>query len=503
MISLGSQREFFWDDYMIDSEKTTASHVVHHPVRRDVVMVHDKPWEGDGCNYYNMVFDGTVGRYRLYYLAWEMLNPERTEHTMADIKVCVLESRDGIHWERPNLGIHEFAGSRDNNIVLMKTAFPGLPGIDNFFVTLDENPNPVVPGRFKATMAYWRREEDGTHYRALYSLISEDGIHFRHQGIVTEKGRFDSLNVMQWFPGTGLYHCYIRDFHHPADENGVRRDVEISEEHGLNEAIRDIRVLTSSDFIHWTEPQMLKFNDVEDHPLYTSCISPYPLNRNVLVGFPTRYVERQRWTRNFDRLCGAEKRRSRSAIHPRYGMTTTDCVFMCSRDGLNWYRHDDAFMRPGPEQPLNWVYGDCYPAVGLISTPSAIPGADPEMSLFVHENHWSGLPACIVRHTLRWDGFVSLHAGIRPEKVVTKEFTFAGSELRINFETSARGWMRITLRNTETGEKLHSDELFGNRINRIVDFDGDVAKFSGSPVIMEIELCDADVYAFEFGDLLS
>lgn len=500
MISLGKQREFFWDNYMIDTEKTTAPHVVHQPVRKDVVIKHDKLWEGDGCDFYNIVFDKALNKYRMYYLGWEMLNPEGTKHITADIHACLVESQDGIHWERPNLGIHAFAGRKDNNIVLMKSMFPGMTNIDNFFVMIDENPNPAVPERYKATMAYRRREQDGTLYRALYALVSDDGIHFRHQGIITEKGRFDSLNVVQWFPGTGLYHCYMRDFHHPADEKGVYRDVKISEEKGLNEAVRDIRVLTSQDFIHWTEPQLLQFNDVEDHALYTSCASPYPLNKNVMVGFPSRYVERHQWTRNFDRLCGAEKRRNRSRIHPRYGMTVTDCVFMCSRDGLNWYRHDDAFIRPGPEQPLNWVYGDCYPAVGLVSTPSDIPGADPEMSLFLFENHWTGVPAYTVRYTLRWDGFVSLHAGIRPEKVVTKEFTFAGSVLHINFETSARGWMKITLRNTQTGEELHSDELFGNRINRIVDFDGDAEMFSGSPVVMEIELCDADIYAFEFGD---
>ncbi|MDI9497312.1 MAG: hypothetical protein QM270_02345 [Bacillota bacterium] len=500
MISLGSQREFFWDNYLIDTEKTTASHVVHRPVRRNIVKILDRPWEGDGCNYYNMVYDRKTRSYYLYYLAWEMLNPEGTQHTMADIHVCMMNSRDGLHWERPSLGLYEFAGSRDNNIVLMNSAFPGMISIDNFFVSMDENPDPVVPERFKATMAYWRREEDGSHYRALYSLVSEDGIHFRHLGVITEKGRFDSLNVLQWSPRTRLYHCYVRDFHHPADENGVLRDVAISEEHGLNEAVRDIRVLTSEDFIHWTEPQKLQFNDVEDHPLYTSCISLYPRNRNVMVGFPTRYVERKQWTENFDRLCGAEKRRQRSTIHPRYGLVTTDCVFMCSRDGLNWFRHDDAFIRPGPEHPLNWVYGDCYPAVGLIESPSDIPGADPEMSLLLFENHWSGLPAQIVRYSLRWDGFVSLHAGIRPQRIVTRTFTFEGSQLGINFETSARGWVRLSLRNMETGKEFHSGELFGNRIDRIVDFDGELVELRGIPVVMEIELCDADMYAFKFGD---
>lgn len=31
-------------------------------------------------------------------------------------KSCYAESRDGIHWERPNLGLVEYDSSTDNNI---------------------------------------------------------------------------------------------------------------------------------------------------------------------------------------------------------------------------------------------------------------------------------------------------------------------------------------------------------------------------------------------------
>jgi len=237
---------------------------------------------------------------------------------------------------------------------------------------------------------------------------------------------------------------------------------------------------------------------VEDYPLYTNCAFPYPGSPHMLVGLPTRYVERRAWTGNFDRLCGAEKRRARARIHPRLGLAITDCVFMCSRNGEDWYRYDDAFMRPEPEQPLNWVYGDCYPAVGAIATPADVEGADDVMSLYLFENHWMGIPAQIARYVLRWDGFVSFNAGIAPRAVVTKPFTFEGGRLLVNFETSARGWMTIALRHAESGEVLSSGELFGNRVNRIVDFGKDLAAMSGQPVVLEAVLCDADLYAFQF-----
>lgn len=75
------------------------------------------------------------------------------------------------------------------------------------------------------------------------------------------------------------------------------------------------------------------------------------------------------WTANFDRLSGAEKRRQRYQCQPRYGLTVTDGMFMSSRNGQDWHRFPEAYMRPGPERPNNWVYGDCYPARGLVTTP--------------------------------------------------------------------------------------------------------------------------------------
>ena len=39
-----------------------------------------------------------------------------------------------------------------------------------------------------------------------------------------------------------------------------------------------------------------------------------------------------------------------------------DILNVFSRDGARFFREDDAFMRPGPENPGNWVYGDAYPA---------------------------------------------------------------------------------------------------------------------------------------------
>ena len=231
-------------------------------------------------------------------------------------------------------------------------------------------------------------------------------------------------------------------------------------------------------------------------------IEPYFREPSLFVGFPSRYVERKAWTPNYDRLPSPEKRRWRMEKEhggqPRYGLTVTDCVFIFTRDGQKFCRQDEAFMRPGPENPHNWVYGDCYPAHTLVKTPSPL-GGDDEISLFTFDRHWSGLASNLNRYRLRLDGFVSRRATYAAQKVVTKPLVFSGSELLVNFSTSARGRMFVTIRD-EAGNSIRSIELFGDKVDRVVDFadGGEVADFAGKPVTVTFEMSDADLYSFRF-----
>ena len=133
-----------------------------------------------------------------------------------------------------------------------------------------------------------------------------------------------------------------------------------------------------------------------------------------------------------------------------------------------------------------------------METASDIKGADPELSMFAPDNHWMAEPARLIRYSLRCDGFVSLHAGDKEETVVTKAFTFTGSELYINFATSAWGYLYITLV-AEDGTRVESGEIFGNKIDRKVAFpEGSVEALSGKTVTMEARMRDADFYSMQF-----
>lgn len=472
-------KECFFDDFLLNTRLTTAQHRIHHPEKKECVLVLDEPWEGDACSYFQFFRDGDI--YRMYYTAC------RFDSTNIAPVICYAESTDGIHWVKPRLGIHEFNGSTENNIVL-KTMHV-MAGCDNLMVFRDDNPACPPEKKYKAIGVDYT-EVNGEITECLNLFYSEDAIHFTFDRILTTDGAFDSLNVCFWDPLANKYRLYYRNFHPYERPSG--------NENMSKQDLRDIRYMESVDFEHWSQPRLLDFGDAPDIPLYTNVIQPYPYAPHIYIGFPTRYIERLYWSENFDELCGREARELRYKEWPRYALAITDCVFVTSRDGVHFKKYDEAFLRPGPENGRNWVYGDCYPARGLLETPSAHRGGEPELSMFVHENHWMGIPKELYRYTLRKDGFVSLHAGAKEETVVTKPFVYTGSKLYANIESSAWGYLYFTLILPD-GKRVESAEIFGNSTEKRIHFpEQDLARWSGQKVTLEVRMRDADLYAIRF-----
>ena len=235
--------------------------------------------------------------------------------------------------------------------------------------------------------------------------------------------------------------------------------------------------------------------------MYINSILPYYRADHMYVGFPARYVIRNEWTDNFDELCGREARLRRSGpdrTH-RGGISVSDTMFMCSRDGLNWTRYPDAFIRPGPEHPYAWLYGSAFFSNGMIETKSAHPGCDNEISFFCSENRFfeKEIAPQLWRYTIRLDGFASQSAVYPEANLYTKPFIFEGKDLFINFSTSAYGFMQFTIKDAD-GNAISSCQTFGDSTDRRVRFDGDLSAFAGKPVTMKVNMIDADFYSFIF-----
>ena len=480
-VDVGSRLQLFADDLLVEEVKGEARLQLQRPTPREVVLVTDRPWEGNACSLFTVFQDG--GRYRMYYRAWHFVTGTTLEFPRRQV-ICYAESLDGIRWYRPNLGMVEFEGSKENNIILDR--LPAGGGVHTFVPFKDMNPAATPDARYKA----FSRERD----KGLYAWKSPDGIHWdlMTDQLVITKGYFDSQNLAFWDPVRQEYREYHRDF---------KTTPELAEKtHG----IRGIRTSTSSDFLHWTDPVWLSYPGAPEEQLYTNQILPYYRAPHILLGFPVRYIDRG-WSDSTKALPGLEHRRLRANVSTRYGTALSEGLFMAGRDRVSFRRWQEAFIRPGLSPIDNWVYGDNFQNWGLVETRSQFAGAPKELSIYVNEGYWRGESLNLRRFTIRVDGFVAASAPMAGGEIITRPLVFEGSRLLLNFSTSAAGSIQVEIQGGDgtpvDGYRLADSSLtFGDELEREISWKGDpdVGKLAGLPVRLRFILKDADLFAFRF-----
>jgi hypothetical protein len=313
--------------------------------------------------------------------------------------------------------------------------------------------------------------------------------------VITE-GAFDSQNLAFFDTHRGAYRAYWRIFTAGQADGTTWRPA----------GHRAIRTATSQDLIHWEKWQDLQYVDSPSEQLYTNVIKPYPRAPHLLIGFPTRYVERG-WSDSMRALPEPEHREARAKASLRYGTALTEALLMVSRDGVTFKRWNEAFLRPGIEREGTWHYGQQYIAWHVVQTRSGLEGAPDELSFYAGESYWTGASSALRRYTLRLDGFVSIQAPMSGGEMVTHTLTFSGKTLHLNFATSAAGSIRVEILDVEgnpiPGYTLaDSSEIFGDAIDRVVTWKSgsDVGALADRPVKLRFVLKDADLYALRFGE---
>ncbi len=487
---IGSRRELFVEGSLIDRLGGRAALRLHHPRPRGLALVHDAPWEGSGSGYHSVFRDGE--RYRMYYKAWHLdVSGGKLNTSAHPLYTCTAESADGVTWTKPQLGLHDFRGSKANNITIASGKVGGV-NVDagHPAVFKDENPDAPPDARYKALL-----RSNGPH--GLLAFRSADGLHWRPMADrpVITAGAVDSQNLAFWDPVRKEYRAYWRIF------TGGVTDAKTWKPAG----VRAIRTATSKDFLTWGNQADLTYADSPPEHLYTNQVKPYHRAPHLLIGFPTRYVERP-WSDSLRALPEREHRELRSKAGTRYGTAITEGLVMASRDGVRFQRWNEAFLPPGPEREGTWNYGHQYIAWHPVETKSELDGAANELSLYAGESYWTGTSSALRRYTLRLDGFVSANAPRAGGDLVTRPVKFAGSRLTLNFATSAVGSVRVELQDPAgkpyPGFALADcPPLFGDTVERPVSWKagGDVGKLAGKPVRLRFALEDADLYAYRFG----
>ncbi len=444
LISLGSQRELFVDRFLVGELKNTALKL-HTPQLAAPVS----PPRPHG--HYATVLRAE-DKFQFYYrgdkdskVTWKTHGIEAYHDGEVTLYA---ESRDGISWTRPKLGLFQHPSFPDGNIVLMDEFLVN----HNFTPFIDTKPGVPADQKYKALggIAFQPHQSAVRDKRGpggLKAFVSPDGIHWkklRDEPVIPEEwGKyFDSQNYSFWSESEQCYVCYFRRF-----IGGVR----------------GIARTTSQDFITWTPLVEMKANLPGEH-LYTPCTQPYFRAPHLYIALPTRFMDKR----------GA----------------ATDILLMSTRGGANYDREfTQSFIRPGIG-PDGWSNRANYAAIGIHQT------SETELSMFLTGGR---------RYTLRLDGFVSVNAPLSGGEFITKPFTFSGTKLEINYSTSAAGQVRVELQGPDgtpfPGLSLDECEpIWGDHISRIAKWKGgeEVGLYAGQPVRLRFEMSDADLFSLRF-----
>jgi len=463
-------RYLLLDSRIIESTqnaKLTLGKIKKHP--SNPLFGEDKPWEIKFANLYpNVIYDSQDKIYKCWYnpfivdksakgMTWE--ERENTTYThpgpTREMCVCYAFSKDGIRWEKLELGLIEYGGDRKNNVVFRGPLGAGVfkdPG------TSDE------ARRYKMMMLAWQLTGTVAKRRHAAVAFSRDGILWSQMYFCPEINpvEVDGLFHPMWVPELKQYVAFAR----MRDRSRVLPERYF----GKKGAVRQIGRTTSPDFLNWTKSEVV-FEGEEDHlQLYSMPVFRYS---NVFIGLPVVFNIKT------DR---------------------THVELAWSPDTKRWYRVSPGTpLIPNSEKRMAYDWGTVY-ASKPVFTKNEIRlyygGADGR------HGSWNLGYFCLA--TLRPDGFAGYETTDRERlgTIVTKEVLCTAKTLRVTADVVMSGYVKVTIFDNKNKELAE-----GELITRTVT-DAEVqwkegfsfGSLKGNEIRLRFELKDAKLYSFSFID---
>ncbi len=408
--------QLFIDDYLIAAKQHVQRR--YHPFRKhpaNPLIVVDQPWEDNvvaACT----VLPGEDGSgFRMYYYCW---TPEKDPSRSY---LCYATSKDGLKWDKPVLGLHEWAGdgTKSNNILpngcgaVMRTPWSADP----------DRRYHGVGGRYHA-----RASADGIHWRPLSekSIVSGgDTSHF------------------YWDPHTKKFRCNVKvNF----NVRGLRRRcVGFSETTDLT-SFPPLRLIMAPDDFddRWCKP-----GTVARTHLYACPVFAY---ESMYVGLLQIY---------------------RAEDEEGYFHGPLWLEMVSSRDGMH-------FLREEGDRPPVLDIGKfrTFDHGMVIAPPPLVVGDEIWLYYTGYDDLHDFLPfhSCIGLAKLRKDGFASLDADEAPGEVLTKKFADVGRTLQVNYNARG-GWLRVEVLDADNAVipgygREDCEPLTGDAVRQVVTWSG-------------------------------
>jgi hypothetical protein len=417
-----------------------------HPA--NPVISPTRPWEREGGGpAASVIFDREEKIFKCWYqgvIGDKLGTTQYGPHTLN-----YATSTDGVHWDRPDLGLHEVCGTKNNNVVVPPEYHDGK----DHWESVNKDPfDPDPKRRYKAFG--WSSRTGGLH-----TAFSQDGLNWTHSpGIVVPGGDAQSMMIDTL---KKRYVLFVR--------SGPRATYE------------------STDFVHWSKPNESL---------------PWPHGGNVYnhngfvygetyLGWVTWFHSDEQHPR-FPRL-ELHLLTSRDGLH--YSLVTPDAaVVPCGIIG-DWDRWMTMLTGAPPARVGDKLH-IYYRGFSRRHKPFGLKGGFND----TYEAGGVGLA------TIRLDGFASLAAGFDGGQVTTKPVIFEGSTLSINAKADAHARVVVEVL-AETGQVIpgYSAEdctaMTSDRVDHAVSWkaNNDVGPLAGRPVRLRFHLTNARLYSYRIG----
>ena len=470
----GTEKQILFDDDLVE-EKRGFTLAINPPQRSEhPALLPDKPWDAGGVSHSSVVV-GENGEHKMWYYG---VAPERKSHAM-----CYATSADGVTWEKPELGLFEYEGSKQNNIVAPR-----------IHAGVFEDPHEAPERRYKmigsdgskwgitsvncggARFRYFKGELETWDYQAVVGSHSPDGIHWTPYDEAVMPWYTDTHNVAFWDESLQRYVAYVRWNEH----------LYVNEE-GKQVGSFDYRAIARSespDFSRFPEPvkvhepdfSLVEDDDLSGGGLYNTAAIKYPYAAKAYLIFTSAY---------------------------HHTSDTLDIQLATSRDGIDFDRWLDPFVRLG-------VAGR-FDSQSLYMGPGLIPSGD-ELFFYYsgHSNRHDldvghSQPGCVGRLRVRRDGFASQDADKEESTLTTVPFVLEGDRLQVNMDASSRGWLQVEILDASGHtlwgySKAEADRLHFNDVAQTASWSGasDLSALRGRNVRLRFVGQWVKLYAFQF-----
>lgn len=469
-VPVGRKKQLLADDFVISHRYNVQRDLNQATKANDgqPILNRDKPWEKANCFQVKSVLRED-GKFIMHY-----------HYTGSPTDYCCLaESEDGVHWTKPVVGIREFEGSKENNLLDHQGSI--------YFL----DPHETDPAhKYKST---FRPMENSPYPHAVGLAYSSDSLrwHDYNDGKPVTGRAADTLSQLAWDESAQVYRLFTRTDYGP-DGKPAPGDTQFR---GAREMINpDVK----ADPTDWTTVREWIFEREGLEELRRRQI--HTVNFWQYEGIDFGLMTVMEWPAHTQ--LGAEK-----ANDQRHERDNWNCYLATRRGGhecdwdLTWVYAEKPLIARGPDGAFD---------KDMIHSAASIVTWDDK-----HWIYYSGWPNGHMRHpnlpaiglaTVPLDRFICLETWheTEPGWIITKPFKVEGDRLEINGDASD-GAIVVEILN-EMGEPIPGFTAAeavplkakdGIRLKPEWKRGASLLSLAGAKVRLKFHLDDAKLYAFQ------